>query len=854
MFYFYLLLVLGGSLKSNLLRLEVAFISLEIIVSSVWGLFSFFLILIYVHVQEKEMLEILQLLLPIIYGFLETIVLSQTCVRTLVGISLHFICETSPGGSDLVDNSRRAYTNSALAEMLRYLILAVPDTFVALDCFPLPPCVESYTISDGNFVSKASEDVGKMKTNSTDAACVFRGKGVDAQYQSLSFNYVVSAIRRRADTLAKGASPGYSDRSVAKAVQALDKALLQGDIRGAYRHLFEDLSDGVVDESWIAEVSPCLRSSLKWIGTVNMSFICSVFFLCEWATCDFRDFRTARPHDLKFTGGNDFSQIYVAVRILKLKIRDLRNPVRRRKHSTSTLAKGINQQNNYAGKNLMVNGFESKSNAKNLDGMRKNSLDLFESPGPLHDIIVCWIDQHEVHKGDGVKRLQLFVFELIRSGIFYPQAYVRQLIVGGILDMNGPVVDPERKRRHHRILKQLPGQFLRDALEEARIAEGSQLSEAMDVYSNERRLVLRELLCDKNSTANVSAQKHRNHLARGSDDGPLASAEQRRTLQPFISAEANKSIQTDADIQELKASITVLLQLPSSPTTSAESGLDESHGSVKRGLPSVSSRIDPSEGNPGCEDCKRAKRQKLSDERSLFFQIPSPSQSDDEDIWWVRKGPKPVEPPKVDPPLKPAKQVSRGRQKNVRRTQSLAQLATARIEGSQGASTSHVCDSKVSCPHHRNGTEGEPLKSTDGSRKNHCGDILSIGKALRQLRFVEKRTVTVWLISVVRQHIEDAEKTLAKAGQFGRPFVAVDDRSSVRWRLGEDELSAILYFMDVCNDSVSAAKFLLWLLPKVLSSASPTMHTSRNALLHSKNVENNVCDVGEAVLLSSLRR
>ncbi|TXG62881.1 hypothetical protein EZV62_009875 [Acer yangbiense] len=809
------------------------------------------------QLKEKELLEILQLLLPIIYGVLETIVLSQTYVRSLVGIAIHFIREPSPGGSDLVDNSRRAYTISALAEMLRYLILAVPDTFVALDCFPLPSCVVSYAVSDGNFVLKA-EDVGKMKNNSTDVARVFRGKGVDVQYQSLSFDHVVSAIQRRADNLAKGASPGNPGHSVAKAVQALDKALLLGDVKGAYTHLFENLCDGFVDEGWIAEVSPCLGSSLKWIGTVSLSFVCSVFFLCEWATCDFRDFRTAPPHDLKFTGRKDFSQIFVAIRLLKMKIRDLRNAPRRKNenaHGVKSAAKGFGQRNNYAGKNFVGNGYEIKMKAKHVDGIRIRSSDIFESPGPLHDIIVCWIDQHEVQKGEGVKRLQHFVLELIRSGIFYPQAYVRQLIVSGILDMNGPVVDLDRRRRHHRILKQLPGQFLRDALEEARIAEGSQLSEAMHIYSNERRLVLRQLLYDQNNNASVSGQKQRYHMAYGRRDFTSpASGDQWKTVQPSSGISSGKIVKSDTNIEELKASIAVLLQLPSTSATSADTGLDESQGSLKKPLVTVSNKIEPSDGTPGCEDCKRAKRQKLSDDRSSFVQIPSPIQSDEEDMWWVRKGPKVIESFKVDPPVKSTKQVSRGRQKTVRRTQSLAQLAAARIEGSQGASTSHVCDSKVSCPHHRTGVEGDTVKSTDGIGTTHYGDIVSIGKALKQLRFVEKRNITVWMISVVRQLVEEAEKTVTKVGQFSRPFIPVDDRSSMRWRLGEEELSAILYFMDVCNDLVSASKFLIWLLPKVLNSPSTTFHSGRNIPMLSRNAENHVCQVGEAFLVSSLRR
>nr|KJB38928.1 hypothetical protein B456_007G099500 [Gossypium raimondii] len=795
------------------------------------------------QLQEKDLLEILQLLLPIIYGVLETIILCQTYVRNLVGVAIRFIREPSPGGSDLVDNSRRAYTISALVEMLRYLIQATPDTFVALDCFPLPTCVLSHTPSDGGFLSKPSDDAAKK--NYTADAYAVRGKGFDSQYQSLSFNHVVSTVEKRADNLAKGATAGYPSQSVAKAVQTLDKALLQGDVIDAYKHIFNDLYDGAVGEGWVAEVSPSLRSSLKWLQTVNLSLICSVFFLCEWATCDYRDFRTAPPSDVKFTGSKDFSQIYLAIQLLKLKMKELQKKLKKGRASR----KNTSQQNSYSSKDLLGDTHEAKSNGKGLNGRRRNFSDIFDSPGPLHDIIVCWIDQHEGHKGEGSKRLQLFMLELIRSGIFYPQAYVRQLLVSGIIDTNGPMADLNRRKRHQRILKQLPGQFMLNALEEARIAEGSELLEAINVYSNERLLVLQELFFDSYNNTNNShalAKKLNCRPTLGRDVDSQVSCDKRRTVQ------ASKTFRREVGLEELKASISVLLQFPSSSFCSADSGEDESQGSIKRSIGSTHSKMDSVEGTPGCEDCKRVKRLKLSEDETSCLKVYSPIPSDDDDTWWVRKGPKNLEGSKVDPLLKSTKQASRGRQKPVRKTQSLAQLAAARIEDSQGASTSHVCDNKISCPHHR--TEVENLKPVDGIRTTHHADIISIGRGLKQLRFVEKRVVTIWLLSVVRQLVEESEKSVPKASQYGRPFVAADEKSPLRWKLGEDELSAILYLLDVSCDSASAVKFLLWLLPKAISNPSPAIHGGRNILMVPRNVENYACEVGEAYLLSSLRR
>ncbi|KAJ1403532.1 Mediator complex, subunit Med12 [Sesbania bispinosa] len=757
------------------------------------------------QLQEKELLEVWQLLLPIIYGFLETVVLSQTYVRILAGIALRVIHDPAPGGSDLVDNSRRAYTTYALIEMLRYLILAVPDTFVALDCFPLPSSVVIHTMNDGNFVLKSTEAAAKIKSSSDDFGCI------------------ISCIQKRTEDLAKAANPGHPGHCLAKVAKALDKSLMHGDLRVAYKLLFEDLCDETVSEGWVAKVSPCLR-----------------------------DFRTTPPCDIKFTGRKDLSQVHIAVRLLKMKMRDVKISPRQTNesiHRARYIAKYSSQRNN---QNYVGNESKLKSSSKYMDQSTTTSV-IFESPGPLHDIIVCWIDQHVVHKGEGLKRLHLFIVELIRAGIFYPLAYVRQLIVSGIMDMNGNEVDLERRKRHYRILKQLPGHFMHDALEEFGVVEGPQLTEVLQIYLNERRLILRGPLSEHHSdvsSAKISVLKQKQYPASTKDEASTVLTDQWKTVN---NKQSSKNAKDDANIEELKAAISVLLQLPNSLSNLNTTGCDESEGSLKRPTWSHYSKTDPVEGTPGCEECRRTKRQKLSDERSSFVQGHSPVLFDDDDTWWVKKGLKSSEHHKVDQPQKSTKQVTKSRQKNVRKM-SLAQLAASRIEGSQGASTSHVCDNKVSCPHHRTAMDGDAPRSVDSIRTSHYGDIVSIGKSLKELRFVEKRVVAVWLLTVVRQVVEETEKNVGKVGQFGRPYSVVDDRSSIRWKLGEDELSVILYLTDISDDLVSAVKFLLWLMPKVLSSPNSTIHSGRNVLMLPRNVENQVCDVGEAFLLSSLRR
>ncbi|KAF6175105.1 hypothetical protein GIB67_022786 [Kingdonia uniflora] len=723
----------------------------------------------YVDFQEKESLVTLQLLLPVVFSVIETVALSQTYVRNLVDVAVHSIQEPYPACLDLVANSRRAYIVSSLVGMLRYLMLAVPDTFVVLDCFPLPSCVLSEAVNYRTFLSNMSEDAVKIQNGPRNNATTDIDKGV---------NYAVLGIQKRVQNLSKAVSPGLQGHSVAKAVQALDKALLVGDVREAYNFLFNDLYDGDVEEGWVADVSSCLRASLKWIGTVSLSLICSVFFLCEWATCDFRDCRTSEPSGLKFTGRKDYSEVYIVVQLLKLQIEDKCDSF----HKTSNKNKSM-----FFG-----------------DGACKT--DIFQSPGPMHDIIVCWIDQHEAGKIEGLKRLQLLMVELIRSGIFYPQTYVRQLIVSGTMDRSEAPTDFERQKKHYRILKQLPGPYLLNWLKEANVADVSLLlEEAISVYSNERRFLL--------------------HGPVGGyfRDGTSSSVSQAQKV--------GKIVKAKSQVIELKAAISLFLHLPSS-YPAPDTRQDETQGSLKR----PGEKIDMMEETGGCEECRRVKRQKSSEDRSTYY--PS-NPSDDEDNWWMRKAPKFLESPfKVDPPLtKSIKQASRGRQKNGRKTQSLAQLAATRIENSQGASTSHACDDKLSCPHRRSGTEGQTPMYVDGVRtKMHLDDILKIGKALKSLRLLERMTLTVWLITSIKQLFEGTE------------------RSTVRWKLGEDELLAILYLMDVSLDLVSAIKFLLWLLTKIPNYSTSNVHGGRNVSVVPKSAEGHAFEVGEAFLLSSIRR
>jgi hypothetical protein len=752
-------------------------------------------------------------------GLVDTITLSQTYVRMFVDLLVRRLNDAS-----VADSPKRPSVSSVIAELLRYMVLAVPDTFVSLDCFPLPSFVVPDVYGRGALL-KITSGGGISSSKRRDA------------YRYLSCGYAVCSIQKRAYDLATVANPNLQARGAAKVVQALDKALVTGNLSVAYSSLFNDLSDALMEERWIKEVSPCLQSSLMWIGTVELSLICSIFFLCEWATCDYRDCRASPSQNVKFTGRRDLSQIHMAVSILKNKMDEMNN-LSRSKSSTRVTLNNITKGSSLTDACLTAAAVDDssglRSNAKNVDD-KKDTNDIFESPGPLHDIIVCWLDQHEVSSVAGFTRVDVLIVELIRNGIFFPQAYVRQLIISGITDKNDTMLDVERKRRHHRTLKQLPGSSIFDILEETRTAEEQQLYEMMSTYSSERRLVLSELSCGHSFYASGRGGYAASSCIRKQSDLPVASG-------------GDKHGRVPEQVEDVKALLSSLLGF--TYPSPVESEPCQIKTSFQESATSTLSQVETGEAKSGCEDCMRSKGQKLDDRATPFQGFPL-IQSDEEDIWWVRKGTKLQESFNIEPVQKSVKQTSRGRAKVVRKTQSLAQLAAARIEGSQGASTSHVCESKMSCPHHKPNIDGDNVKDFDHTR---AANLTEIGKSLKRLRLLERRSVSSWLLKSVRQLIEGNEMTAAKAtNSISILSLQPDDKTASKWRLGDEELLSVLYVLDTCCDLVSGARFLVWLLAKIRGGMGSSGQPGRSSM-HTRNRDHQVCQVSEALVFSSLLR
>jgi hypothetical protein len=133
-------------------------------------------------------------------------------------------------------------------------------------------------------------------------------------------------------------------------------------------------------------------------------------------------------------------------------------------------------------------------------------------------------------------------------------------------------------------------------------------------------------------------------------------------------------------------------------------------------------------------------------------------------------------------------------------------------------------------------------------------NLAEVGKSLKKLRLLERRSISVWLLKSVRQLVEGNETTACKASNSLSSFSSQpDDKTVSKWRLGDEELMSILYILDTCCDLVSGARFLVWLLAKIRGGMATLGQVGRSGT-HMKNRDNQVCQVGEALVFSSLLR
>ena len=667
--------------------------------------------------QEKETVEALELLLPIVLELIDGIASSQTHSRTLVETCLQWLRKICPSGH--ISSMTDCTPHSTLVELLRYLLIIIPDTFVGLDCFPLPNCVSA----GGTYIANAgtSEDLERnARTNEMeDVGSTISGRVEKSLTRELMVDEKVNSIQKRVTSLTRAVSPVLLRNNEGRVVQALDRALIQGDIAGAYCCVYDEdfCSSNNLPVEWKADITSGTAFNLS--GPVNPSELYAVRFLCEWAVCDFRDSRgSVSKAEWKQSPYRDLSRVYMAVSVLRmriLKMEEKNSPPSMLEHldsgyPISSIGVPVQNCNKKGKKGLIVHNHLERSTL-NVDG--KSSV--HSNPSSIHDLIYAWLDQHELWQGDSSERLPLLLSDLVREGLFEPDLYVKQLLCSGVLDKNSTTAEIVRASRHRHVLQHLPT-LTGLSSDDDRNNNASQ-SEASQLYRIERRLALYGLsgLHSKRRAQNAAAaglQAHRD----GSSSLEPRSSPGLHDVRDTKAQRIPKNQKPKLKVAELKQLIATCLQFP-------EGALNvETKAIVAR---SRRKRVAPSDNTtearnltPGCEECSRTKRLKTNEGKWWVAQGSTISTAD-EDTWWVKKGPKMPDIIKVEQPIKPpSKQTTRGRPKTVRKTQSLAHLATNRTESTQGTTSSYVLETKVSCPLHQpSGCEGGPMSHVKDSGK-----------------------------------------------------------------------------------------------------------------------------------------
>ncbi|CAM6106401.1 unnamed protein product [Calypogeia fissa] len=858
------------------------------------------------QLQEKESLEALELLLPVILKLIDEISFSQTHVRVFVDIAVHRLRKLCPSDvlPNFADQPHLYYSVVTLTELIRYLLLSVPDTFVALDCFPLPSCVcpdqpreKSSSVlllptgtgekKELRYIQQRGSEFGDDQRNAGEAAPVLSSSEKSRSERELIIQDVVDGIQRRAASLAKAFIPGFLRNNDGKVVQGLDKALMGGDIQGACNCVFDEdfCSSGQLPDEWQADVNPGFGRTPSLLRNVNSSELFAIGFLCEWAVCEFRDSRGASSsNERNSCWVMDMSRVYMAVSVLLRRMEEL-DERRVSSNPGSGSAPKVDPRPSNGGElnapsashgnrdrtidDSAVNVMNTpRSQGSELMMARQSRAGFFASAGPMHDLIVAWLDQHQLPKGESFECLQLLLSELVRVHLFWPDAYVRQLLCSGVLDKTKTSTEIARASRHKLILQHLPGPpHLEGSCD-------SSLLEATRLTRNERYLALHGFNVRKLKTtdAKFGATSAADQMQI---DGVASQVDESMSIGPEIRTGAvKKEKKSKMRFFEIKQAIASLFQFPESCIDFSGNGTRaKNRRGMKRRAVSPGSGMEKMEGTQGCEECSRSKRSKKSDGKAWNPQVLMPGLLDEEDTWWLRKGQRAldavnaVNSVKVEAPVKPSpKQNTRGRPKTARKTQSLAQLAAARIESSQGAcSSSQTSDTKVHCPyHHRSALEAQSGTSQIRERsKPHSGNnIRVIGNAIRSLRFNEKTSLSGWLNDVVRNLLSEGGNgspsllNNVAAGLMSMTPVSADvGGSGIRWKINDEALAVIVYIMDVAHDFHNLVQFLLWLLPMAPGPSTATHgHGSRGISTPAWNRDNSLCEVAEGALLSYLRR
>ena len=434
--------------------------------------------------QERQSIEGVSCLLPLLRLLSPTLIYSQTAARTLLDICLHWLrrlavnTEQLPYGlreapvaasnslasppslltttgaerstlepadlslasgmqiKDVLKPENNISLARCLVDIVRYLLAAIPDTFVAFGCFPLPECVLPPWSATRRTVSLTPWDSHRRPSEAQLTVKAAHGPGhansaLNSHLQALAQQ--AAEAEQRAMLLANAVSPGVLRTNEGKVVLELDRSLLSGDVAAASKAIFDEALCGMWrSEEHILELDEHFgtRAAVDEVDRAGVQFV------CEWALCSFRysallskarKDATKGLADAFSTAGAaaGWSRIFLAASVLRQRAKEISNQVK---------------------------------NPQGLPGEQPHPPYSQHRPrgGAIHAAIMMWLDKRSLRVDGGQGRLKALLAELVNVGLFDPRGYLQQLVADGTLQTRRNPYLVAQADRTRRILKHLP--------------------------------------------------------------------------------------------------------------------------------------------------------------------------------------------------------------------------------------------------------------------------------------------------------------------------------------------------------------------------------------------------------------
>eukprot|EP00850_Spirogloea_muscicola_P007266 SM000036S13310 [mRNA] locus=s36:572480:582824:- [translate_table: standard] len=385
------------------------------------------------QMQDMESFRVLEVLLPVLLALLDSLdVVSQLHLRTITDVCLQWSARLSREPVAVgATHDAQLEARACLANILLYLLVAMPDSFVALEAFPIS-AVTSH-------IRHQVKQVGDMQGVLFDK--ILKRQGIHTELAARPQmvlcigKEVAASVRSRAAALAAGVAPGVLRSNEGKVVQELHAALSSGSVAAACGALFDAaFCDGELLAGSCAGPRSSTEVNASGPSEVRsrrlkalMHELAAIQFLCDWAVS------SSQPQ-LQASGclASGVLRKLFAVSVLRHRKEELR----------------------------------AEQGSTEEDAM--------------HQLLLKWLDSMSASHQINSSALQALIMEVVHAGLISPAAYVGWLVAEGVLARQRSPAEMARARWNLQLLRNMPWGLL----------GGQRQNEATRNFMAERELAL----------------------------------------------------------------------------------------------------------------------------------------------------------------------------------------------------------------------------------------------------------------------------------------------------------------------------------------------------------------------------